>query len=190
MPPQFTALQHIALKVRDIEKSMHFYVDVLGFRVIERHGSYEKPDYPHSLNFLTCTNLHHVINLVSLAPESRPEKDGGPVVTRSVTDYGPHHFAFQVEDKAAFDAWESHLRKNGVEIVSGPVVHSPTYPGGDGLWGENRAMYFPDPDGHTIEIFCDMAELDPDGQINKEWQRARIAGDGLDPAEVAHPRVG
>ena len=104
MPPQFKALQHIALKVRDIEKPKNFYVDVLGFQVVERHGSFERPDFPHSLNFLACTNLHHVINLVGLAPESRPEKDDGPVVTRSMTAYGLHHFAFQVEDKAAFDA--------------------------------------------------------------------------------------
>jgi hypothetical protein len=50
----------------------------------------------------------------------------------------------------------------GIEIFYGPVVHSPTHPDGDGLGGENRALYFSDPSGNAIEINCGMAPMDPD----------------------------
>ena len=35
MPPKLSRMQHIALKVRDLEKSLEFYVGIMGFRVIE-----------------------------------------------------------------------------------------------------------------------------------------------------------
>ena len=165
LPPALKGLQHIALKVRDIETSLRFYVEVLGFKVVERHGFTEAQGYNDALNFITCTNKHHVINLVQLAPQYRPQDAPRPANSRKTLQYGLHHFAFEVEDKAAFEAWEKHLRVLGIEFVHGPLVHSPVHPEGDGSWGENRALYFCDPDGNAIEIFCDLLEMgQPIGQ--------------------------
>ena len=72
--------------------------------------------------------------------------------------------------------------------MRGPLVHSPTHPEGDGTWGENRAMYFCDPDGHRIEIFCDLARMDEANGIEKEWYENRLRREGIDPAP--HPPVG
>ncbi|MFP6867812.1 MAG: VOC family protein [Nitrospinota bacterium] len=36
MPPELKGLQHVGLKVRDIETAVHFYTDILGFRTNER----------------------------------------------------------------------------------------------------------------------------------------------------------
>ena len=37
MPPEFKRLQHLALKVRNIQKSLKFYCDVLGFKTTESY---------------------------------------------------------------------------------------------------------------------------------------------------------
>jgi catechol 2,3-dioxygenase len=189
MPPELKGLQHIGLKVRDIETSVRFYTDILGFRTNERIR-YDTPRGQRTAqNFMTCTGLHHVINLAMNVPEARPDPQPPVVDSRSSVEYGLAHFAFEVEDKATFDAWEKHLRENGVELTHGPVVHSPTHPDGDGLWGENRALYFCDPDGNNIEIFCDMAIVGEDGVFDREQHAARIRRDGYDPDEVALPEL-
>jgi catechol 2,3-dioxygenase-like lactoylglutathione lyase family enzyme len=188
--PKLKALQHIALKVRDIETSLKFYVEVLGFRVIERHAGGEIPGYEHGLNFITCTNLHHVMNLAELAPEYRPKDAPPPVNTLAKPAFGLHHFAFEVEDKAEYEAWQKHLADHGVEIVHGPMVHSPTHPEGDGSWGENRAMYFCDPDGNAVEIFCDMGIVDENGEMDREWFADRLRREGYDPAETSPAETG
>ena len=104
-----------------------------------------------------------------------PKTDHGPAI-----DLGVHHFAFQVQNLEEFREWEKWIKENNIEIVRGPVVHSPTHPEGDGTWGENRAMYFCDPDGHRIEIFCDMAELDEEtNSINESWNSARLKREGF-----------
>tara|TARA_Y100000590_G_C15489478_1_gene927120 strand:+ start:526 stop:792 length:267 start_codon:yes stop_codon:yes gene_type:complete len=70
----------------------------------------------------------------------------------------------------------------------GPLVHSPTHPEGDGSWGENRALYFCDPDGNAIEIFCDMANINfATHEIDDLWFRQRIKKDGFDPLEILKP---
>lgn len=189
MPPELKGLQHIGLKVRDIEASVKFYTEIMGFRTNERLRYNPPRGIYAAQNFITCTGHHHVINLSMLTPENQPDPAPAPETTRSSPAFGLHHMAFEVESKEALAEWEAHLRANGVEIVGGPVVHSPTHPDGDGLWGENRAMYFPDPDGNTIELFCDMATVGEDGVFDAEQHAARIKSDGYDPKDVPLPTV-
>ncbi len=123
-------------------------------------------------------------------PEARPDPPPPPENSRDSVAFGLHHFAFEVEDKAAFDAWEKHLRDNGIEFIGGPVVHSPTRTEtSSGGGGGDRAMYFCDPDGNTIEIFCDMANVGEDGIFDREQHAARIKSDGYDPEKVELPTV-
>ena len=55
------------------------------------------------------------------------------------------------------------VKSLGIEIIRGPVVHSPWHPRGEGSWGENESFYILDPDGHRVELFCDMATVEADG---------------------------
>ena len=181
-------LQHVAVKVSDIEKSLKFYTEILGFSLSERHAPGELPGLNVGFCFLRCSAFHHDLNLVyhpgePLARKERKRDDPG-----TVTDIGLHHFAFRVKDRSEFFAWREWLEECGIKIVRGPLVHSPTHPEGDGSWGENRAMYFCDPDGHRIEIFCDMAPMDEKNGIEKEWYESRLRREGIDPAP--HPPVG
>lgn len=180
----FEGIQHVAIKVSDIERSLRFYTGILGFTVSEIHEPGEHPALPEiGLCFLRCTGLHHDLNLVfrrgkDPGLEALPKTDQG-----RTKDLGIHHFALRVRDRAEFDAWVTWLRENGVAIVRGPLVHSPTHPEGDGTWGENRALYFCDPDGHRIEIFCEMAAMDPrTNGIEPRWYAERLRQEGLDPS--------
>ncbi len=183
-PPPLRRVQHVGLKVHDLDTAVAFYRDVLGLRVSDR---YEPGDYPHSpwgICFMRGGSLHHDISLVAYPKDARlhPRPDGmrDPGV-------GLHHVAFQVDGKEALEAWADHLRARGVEIVRGPLVHSPGHPEGDGTLGENRSFYFYDPSGNGIEIFCDMAEVDEEAnRVNESWLRDRLERDGY-AREAAEP---
>ena len=188
MPPELKGLQHIGLKVRDIEASLKFYTEVMGFHVNE-HLRYDPPRNIYAAqNFISCTGYHHVINLSMLPPENQPDSAAPVENSRNSPTLGLHHMAFEIENKEVFEEWEAHILANGIEFTGGPVVHSPTHPDGDGLWGENRAMYFSDPDGNSIELFCDMGIVE-NGIFDAEQHAARIKSDGYDPKDVDLPTV-
>lgn len=178
-PPPIQRIQHVGLKVHDLDEAMVFYRDVMGFRVSDRYDPGDNPHNPWGICFMRSGDLHHELSLIGY-PKSAGLKPS-PVRLRD-PGVGLHHVAFQVGSKEAFDAWVEHIRSHGVQIVSGPLVHSPTHPEGDGTLGENRAFYFHDPSGNGIEIFCDMAPLDEDtNRVNEAWFRERLERDG-------HPR--
>lgn len=156
--PPLRRVQHVAIKVSDIDRSIQFYQDVLGLKLTERHEPGELPHIPVGLAFMRCEQYHHDLTLVffpkdtDLSPTRMEDSGKVPAV-------GLHHFAFQVDCEEAFHQFVKYLEEKGIPFVRGPVLHSPTDPRGDGTWGENWAVYFTDPDGHRIEVFCCMAKI-------------------------------
>ena len=45
IPPKFVGLQHIAIKVHDIELARRFYTEILGFTITENYKPGEIPDF-------------------------------------------------------------------------------------------------------------------------------------------------
>ena len=68
---RFKGLQHIAIKVSNIDASLEFYINVLGFTVSERHEPGEHPIFKSGLCFLRCTKLHHDLNLTFFPEEEK-----------------------------------------------------------------------------------------------------------------------
>jgi catechol 2,3-dioxygenase len=178
--PGVTRLQHLSLEVTDVDRSIAFYREFLGMKLTERHKAGEVPAIPVELAFLRLGGDHHDLVLAHNPAKTywprpkRPEDDreGSPSF---------HHFAFVCADRPAFLAMLEKARAMELEIVRGPVVHSPWDPRGDGSWGENEAFYVLDPDNHRIEIFCDMATVDAKGAyFNVKGQRV----EGAEAAEV------
>ena len=125
--PAGTRVGHVHLKVADLERSLGFYRDVLGFRVRQRWGD--------SAVFLAADDYHHDIALNTW--QSR----GGPPPAPGTT--GLFHVAFLYPDRGALaDA----LRRLVVARVplEGAADH-----------GVSEALYLRDPDGNGVELYRD-----------------------------------
>ncbi|MFC4449130.1 VOC family protein [Halorussus aquaticus] len=94
-----TELGHVHLKVRDVDRAVEFYRDVLGLDVNERVGNYV---------FLSWGDKHHDVALQGLGPDA-------PGPGRGV---GLYHAAFEVEDAQALRETDRRLRERGVEVAS------------------------------------------------------------------------
>ena len=146
------ALEHIAILVSDLERSKHFYVDLLGLEVIgyvEHAGG--------AIDEMAATEGVDMIEYRLRAPKGPGPAGGGPGFTidivqwvrpegeaRSplINDVPTAHCAFGVKDlQATYD----RLKAAGVEFVSPPV----TFPEEEGGW---RVLFFRDPDGFVLEL--------------------------------------
>jgi catechol 2,3-dioxygenase-like lactoylglutathione lyase family enzyme len=90
-------LGHIAHRVDDVQKTVKFYTDVLGFRVSDWHGDY--------FAFLRCGVDHHTVNFVY---NEKPQL---------------HHIAFEVRDWSELHRAGDFMARKGVHLVWGPLRH-------------------------------------------------------------------
>jgi catechol 2,3-dioxygenase len=135
-PVRIRKLGHIVLQVRDIERSVKFYTEVLNFRVSDRQET--------GGTFLTAVGDHHTIGLFrSAGPHAEiPAEDAVRL----------NHFALQVGGLDELFDIRAYLQERGVPII---------FQGRRRLGG-HTSVEFPDPDGYHVELFCDMDQLGPD----------------------------
>jgi catechol 2,3-dioxygenase-like lactoylglutathione lyase family enzyme len=136
------ALEHPALSVSDLERSLAFYRDLLGCRLI-RVIEPRDDDYlgtvagvPGARARIAHLELGGV--MLELFEYVRPR--GRPLpADHTQADHGWIHAAF-CSDNVRGDA--ARLREQGVELLSEPVEFRP------GVW----VVYFRGPDGETLEL--------------------------------------
>lgn len=131
-------VHHIALNVKDMQASKHFYGNVLGLHELKGN------QVPATLTELVATGK--VANFVTpdgtildlfWEPElSPPDPNPEEKFTRA------YHLAFDI-DPRFFDTALAVLAENNIAIAHGPVTR-PT----------GRGVYFYDPDGFMLEIRC------------------------------------
>ena len=126
---QARKLGHVVLKVRDARKSKEFYTRALGLKV-----AYDDPE--HGAVFLSFGTQHHDLALFQLATGPAPE-EGQP---------GLHHTAWQLGSFQELQAAHRELGDLGIAVES-TIEHNVT-----------RSVYFHDPDGNRVELYCDMVE--------------------------------
>lgn len=140
------AVQHTGLTVSNLERSVDFYVRILGCKLImsqEKTGGYLAAivGYPNAslkMAHLSDPAGHHVIELFEYMV---PEMVKTELEPRRI---GNAHLCFLVSDlNAIYDA----IKNEGITFISGPVdVDTGVNAGGVGL-------YLRDPDGITMELF-------------------------------------
>ena len=183
-PPALRRIQHVGLKVHDLDEAVAFYGDVMGLRVSDRYEPGDNPHSPWGICFMRCGEGHHEVSLIAYPKEAGLAPKEGDMRAPEV---GLHHVAFEVGSKEELEAWAAHVRSKGIKLAAGPLVHSPTHPEGDGTLGENRAFYFHDPCGNGIEIFCDIARIDAGLQPGRRGLVPRQARARRIPARRRRP---
>ena len=136
---------HTGFVVRDIEKSVQFYSEVLGMRVAgrtERQGEFVEqvlafPGAHIKGGFVDMGEGHQLELIQYLSPESGP---GG--VARN--DLGASHLAFYVED---IDRFYAETLQKGLAYNNPPAS---MYDEGGNL--ARKACYATDPDGNWLEF--------------------------------------
>ena len=129
-PVQIAALDHIVLRVANLERSTAFYRDVLDCQV-------EK--WQHELGLLQLRAGSALIDLITLDGPLGREGGAGPAREGRNLD----HFCLRL---ARFDetALRAHLAAHGVQ--AGQTVDR------YGAEGYGASIYIQDPDGNTVEL--------------------------------------
>jgi catechol 2,3-dioxygenase len=121
---------HVHLKVADIDRSLGFYRDILGFDVMQRHGD--------EAAFLSAGGYHHHLGLNTW--QSR----GGSPPPAGTT--GLFHVAIRYPDRRTLGDALRRLTEAKWPI-DGATDH-----------GVSEAIYLRDPDGNGVELYRDRPE--------------------------------
>ena len=145
------AIDHINIVVSDLERSVKFYTELLGF--IESKRAHLEGDWIESIVGLKGV-VADVAFIVAPAGEPRIEllcykiPRGEQVRANSLANTpGLRHIAFRVDD---IQAAAERLRSAGVALLGDPVVVPETVVTHDA--GHKMLCYFHDPDGTLLEI--------------------------------------
>jgi len=132
-PIRTRKVSHVGLNVSDVEKSIRFYTEILGFTLSDRNQQ--------GMAFLRNQTDHHTIAL------AQGPKDGtGAPSDRYLTF---HHMALEVDNVDELFKAREFLKENGIEIE---------FEGRRGP-GSNVGIEFRDPDGYSVELTCQMEQI-------------------------------
>ena len=122
-------LGHIVLYVRDLQKSRHFYGEVLGWKEIAQLGN--------AGAMFSSGRTHHELLLLQVGPNATPIPPSPRL--------GMYHFGLKIgeTDEELREALNK-LQEADVEIV-GTADHTVTH-----------SLYIKDPDGNEIELYIDV----------------------------------
>ncbi len=139
--PKNTRIGHIHLKVGDLERSLEFYRDLLGFEITQRYGD--------QAVFISAGGYHHHIGLNTWNSKNAP-----PAAKNGV---GLFHTAILYPERKDLATILDRLQKAGYPLT-GAADH-----------GVSEALYMDDPDGNGVELYWDRPEekwpVDKDGNI-------------------------
>ena len=147
-----TSIGHVHLKVADLERSLRFYRDVLGFEVTLQIGT--------SAAFLSAGGYHHHLGLNTW------ESAGGWPPPAGTT--GLYHAAIVYPTRAALADALRRLLAAGISL-DGASDH-----------GVSEALYLHDPDENGVELYWDRPrEAWPraaDGSLTMYTRRLDLQG--------------
>ena len=125
--PAQTHIGHVHLKVSDIERSLAFYCDLLGFQLTMKYGD--------QAAFISAGGYHHHIGLNTWHSKGAPPAP--------VNGVGLYHTAIVYPTRRDLAAILDRLRHANYPLT-GASDH-----------GVSEALYLNDPDGNGVELYWD-----------------------------------
>jgi glyoxylase I family protein len=127
---RIAGLHHITLLCADVERSLAFYRNVLGLRLVKQTVN---DDDRNARHFIFGDEEGRTGTLITCL--EYPDLDEGTVGRGST-----HHFALAVESEEELAAWRDYLASKGISTTD--VMDR----------GDFKSIYLRDPDGHILEI--------------------------------------
>ena len=130
--PSGTRIGHVHLKVADLDRSVKFYHDLLGFEIQQQYGS--------QAVFISAGGYHHHIGLNTWYSKN------GPPSPKNAT--GLFHTAILYPTRKDL----ANILKRLIEVkypLTGASDH-----------GVSQALYMDDPDGNGLELYWDRPRED------------------------------
>lgn len=124
-------VDHVALRVRDVDRALAFYRDLLGMAVRDRER-FEAGEVPYVAVVAGGRHLH-------LVPTDEPFDVGGEHVCLLLRSSG-------TDSRAELDDLLDDLRDAGVTVEAGEPHER------YGAYGRDWAAYVRDPDGRRVEL--------------------------------------
>ena len=159
MRGRVTRVAHIGITVRNLDRAVAFYTDVVGMRLTERF-EYPEQEVGHggavkAGAFVRADHTHHAVSIFQprdgLLPDDAPDGRAFGI--------GLHHIAFGVDSVEDLLALYRRVRDSGAEIVQARY-------GGP---GNHARFYARDPDGNLVEFFWSIDTIGWDG-IPREYE--------------------
>ena len=159
-------IHHVAYRCKDAKETVEWYCRVLGFAYTNAFAEDHVPSTgaydPYMHVFLDCGG-GNVVAFFEL-PE-QPDMGSDPNTPAWV-----QHLAFEVASLAELDAAKAHIEEQGIDVL-GPTYH-----------GIFRSIYFFDPNGHRLELACNIGTPEQYAELARvarpmleEWSETKKA---------------
>ncbi|WP_339629504.1 VOC family protein [uncultured Maribacter sp.] len=140
--PDQTRIGHVHLKVSDLNQSIHFYCEILGFEITMKYGN--------QAAFISAGGYHHHIGLNTWQSQNAPRASKHGV--------GLYHTAILYPTRKDL----GRILKRLIDFeyqLTGAADH-----------GVSEALYLDDPDGNGVELYWDRPKeewpLNNEGEID------------------------
>ena len=151
-PSSGAAVQHLVIRVRDIEASHRFYTEILG---LEQCAALDPARYPDDMRFYRGdANRHHDLALVQLRDPATAPPPEAPWRMYGATP-GIDHVALCYPDRQAWLDQIAWMKSQGIQFLM------------RGNHGMTHSAYVEDPDGNGIEVLYDLDADVWSGDVNE-----------------------
>jgi catechol 2,3-dioxygenase-like lactoylglutathione lyase family enzyme len=165
-PIKLSRIHHVAYRCRDAKETVDWYARVLGMEYTTAFAEDHVPstgEYDPYMHVFLDAGGGNVLAFFELPNQPEMGRDAN-------TPAWVQHLAFEVPDLDALLAAKAHIEAQGVEVL-GPTYH-----------GIFRSIYFFDPNGHRLELACNIGTAEQQAELKRvaplmleEWSRTKTA---------------
>lgn len=165
-PPVLGGIHHVAYRCKDAKETVAFYERVLGMTYVSAFSEDHVPSTgaydPYMHVFLDCGN-NNVLAFFELPKQPEMGRDTN-------TPEWVQHIAFRVASYDDLLKGKAAAEAEGLDVV-GPTYH-----------GVFKSIYFFDPNGHRLELACDIGTDEQYAELKnvapamlEEWSQTKKA---------------